>query len=149
METLQVRTLIEALVLVGQVYRNKDRSQPAEPIKKILGQLDGSEDMTLAEWVEARQSAPKSKAKTPAKLKKQDVDLDQVLEELQHAETQAGLRDAVARLSLSAAEWKSLARKLTGRSAKSGMAAREAVETHLSDRLLLDERVESVKRLFR
>jgi hypothetical protein len=147
MEALKIATLIEALALVGQVYRNKNGSQPAEPVKKILAQLNGAEDMTLAEWVEARRSKPKMTSKR-SKPKPEPADLDQVLSELQHARTQAALRDIVAGLSLAAAEWKALAKRLTGRSAKSGKAARETVETYLSDRLLLNERVESVKRQF-
>lgn len=149
MENLQVATLIEALALVGQVYRNKGGTQPAEAVKKLLAQFDGAEEMTLAEWAEAKRSKPKAASKRrPAKQKPKPVDLDQALAQLQSAQTQAALRDAVARLNLGAGEWKALAKQLTGRSGKSGKAGRDAVETHLSDRLLLDERVESVKRQF-
>lgn len=134
--------------MVGQVYRNKDGSQPAEAVKKLLALLGGAEEMTLAEWAEARRSTPKAAPKRQVKKKPEPANLDQVLAQLQRAETQVALRDAVARLALSAAEWQSLAKQLTGRSAKSGKAARETVETYLSDRLLLDERVESVNRQF-
>ena len=130
--------------MVGQVYRTKDGTQPAEPLRKVLQQLDGASGMTLAEWVAAKQSAPKPQAKKKAK----PVDLDEVLSRLEQAGTQAALNDAVARLSLSAADWKALAKKLTGKAGSSGKAAQEAVQTCLSDRLLLDERVESVKRQF-
>jgi hypothetical protein len=144
METLKVHTLIEALHLVGQVYRSKD-GKPAEPVRKVLQQLDGASEMTLAEWVAAKQApAPKRQAKKKA----EPIDLDEVLAGLELVSTQAALIDAVACLSLSAAEWKSLAKKLTGQAGKSGAAAREAVQTRLSDRLLLDERVESVKQQF-
>ncbi|MBX2806033.1 MAG: hypothetical protein KTR19_08680 [Hyphomicrobiales bacterium] len=148
MDTLKVRTLKEALVLVGHAYRTKDNSQPADPVRKILAQLEGSDDMTLAEWVEARKSRAGTRVNTSARPKKPAADLCQVLEDLQRMDGQAELRDAIARLSLGAADWKTLARKLTGRSTKSGAAAREAVETHLSDRLLIEERVSSVKQLF-
>ncbi len=134
---------------MGRIYRNKDGSQPADPIRKVIAQLDGAEEMTLAEWAEARRSKPKSKPAKPARRKPDAANLDQVLARLQHAETQAALGDSIARLALSAAEWKMLAKQLTGRSAKTGKAAREIVETFLSDRLLLDERIESVKRQFR
>ncbi len=60
METLKIATLIEALALVGQVYRNKDGSQPADAVKKILAQLDCAEEITLAEWAEAKRSKPKA-----------------------------------------------------------------------------------------
>jgi hypothetical protein len=149
METLKVHTLIEALAIVGQVYRNKDGSQPAEPIRKLLAQLDGAENLTLGEWAQARRSNPKSKPARQARPKPEAGNLDDVLAQLQQAGTHSALRDSIARLALSAAEWKALARQVTGHSAKTGKAARETVETHLSDRLLLDERVESVQRQFR
>jgi hypothetical protein len=135
--------------LVGRVYRNKDGSQPAEPVKKILAQLDGSDDLTLAEWAELKKSGQKSNAKRRGKPKRDVVAIDDVLEQLQRANTHEELRDRTACLTLDAAEWKALSKNLTGRSAKSGKAAREAVETYLSDKLLLNERVSSVKRLFR
>ena len=140
--------LIEALALVGQVYRTKDGSQPAEPVKKILAQLDGAEDMTLAEWAAAKRSEAKTAPKRQAKPKREAANLDEVLAALKSANTHAALRDSVARLTLSAVEWKALAKQLTGRSAKSGKVAREMVETCLSDQLLLNERVDSVKRQF-
>ena len=54
----------------------------------------------------------------------------------------------IGSLKLSAGEWQAVLKKLTGRSAKSGKAAQVLVETYFSDCLLLDERVESVKRQF-
>ena len=147
METLKVATLIEALRLVGQVYRGKD-GKPAEPVRKVLQQLDGASDMTLAEWAAARRSAKPSSPKRQAKKATEPVNLDQVLACLEHAGTQVALDEAMARLSMSAADWKALAKKLTGRAGNSGKLARDAVRMHLSDRLLLDERVESVKRQF-
>ncbi|MGF1621215.1 MAG: hypothetical protein ACFCUR_11435 [Rhodomicrobiaceae bacterium] len=149
METLKVATLIEALAFVGRIYSNKDGSQPAEPVRKVIAQLDGAEDLTLGEWAEARRSKVKSKPARQVKRKAEAASLDEVLAQLQQAGTHGALRDSIAHLALSAAEWKALARQVTGRSAKSGKAARETVETFLSDRLLLDERVESVKRQFR
>jgi hypothetical protein len=148
METLKVHTLIEALRLVGQVYRNKDGTQPADPLKKVLQQLDGASDMTLAEWVAAKQSAKPSAAKRQAKKKAEPADLDHVLSRLEQIDKQVALSDAIARLSLSAADWKRLAKNLTGAVATTAQAAREAVQTRLSDRLLMDERVDSVKRQF-
>jgi hypothetical protein len=148
METMKVATLIEALRLVGQGYRSKDGSQPAEPVKKILQQLETGQDMTLAEWVSARQSGNISSPKRRATKKPAPANLDEVLAGLEGAATQAALHEAITCLSLTAAEWKSLAKQLTGRAGSSGTAARIAVQTHLSDRLLLDERIASVKRQF-
>jgi hypothetical protein len=146
MEALRVATLIEALNLVGEVYRNKDGSLPADAVKKIVQQLDGAAEMTLAEWAAARQSRPKRAR--PAKPKPETLTAEEALTKLQRAETHEALRSAVASITLSAADWNTLSKRLTGRAGKNGKAAREAIETHLSDRLLLDERVESVKRQF-
>jgi hypothetical protein len=134
--------------LVGQVYRNKDGSEPAEAVKKVLQQLSGAADLTVAEWAEARTKKPKIAAKRPAKPKANAIAPEEALSGLERADTHAKLRDAVASLALSAGDWQALAKRLTGRSAKSGKAARETVETHFSDRLLLDERIEGVKRQF-
>lgn len=148
METLKVATLIEALHLVGRIYRNKDGSEPADAVKKVLQQLSGAADLTLAEWAEARTRKPATTAKRPAKPKAAAVSPDEVLSRLERADTQARLREAVASVTLSAGDWQALAKRLTGRPGKSGKAAREAIETHFSDRLLLDERIEGVKRQF-
>lgn len=71
-----------------------------------------------------------------------------VLEQLQTIRSQVMLHGAIARLALSAGEWKCLARALTGYSVTSVQDARETIETFLSDRLLLEERLEGVKRQF-
>jgi hypothetical protein len=158
METVNVAVLIEALNLVGQVYRNKNGSQPADAVKKILQQLDDAGEMTLTEWAEARQkkpkaapqknAKPKAAAKRKTKLKAETVTPEQALARLERAETQAALRETIATVTLSADQWKALAKSVIGRSADSGKAAREALETHFSNRLLLDERVEGVRRQF-
>jgi hypothetical protein len=149
METLKVATLIEALHLVGRIYRNKDGSEPADAVKKVLQQLSGAADLTLAEWAEARTRKPTTAAKRPAKPKAAAaVSPEEALSRLERADTQAKLREAVASVTLSAGDWQALAKRLTGRPGKSGKAAREAIETHFSDRLLLDERIEGVKRQF-
>lgn len=140
--------LVEALNLVGRVYRNKDGSQPADAVKKILQQLDGAGDMTLAEWVEARQNKPEVAAKRKAKPKAEAVTPEQALARLERAETQAALRETIASVTLSTDQWKALAKRVIGRSVRSGPAARDAIETYFSDRLLLDERIEGVKRQF-
>lgn len=158
METVNVAVLIEALNLVGQVYRNKNGSQPADAVKKILQQLDGAGEMTLAEWAEARQKKPKAEpqknakpkaaAKRKTKLKAEPVTPEQALARLERAETQAALRETIASVTLSADQWKALAKSVIGRSVRPGRPARNAIETYFSDRLLLDERIEGVKRQF-
>jgi hypothetical protein len=154
MDRLTVATLIAALHTVGQVYRNKDGSEPADAVKKLLQQFDGAEDMTLAEWVETRLSAPKKAASQnsgpprPETPSAETITADQALAKLEQAQTQAALREIIGSIALSADEWSVLAKRLTGMSARSGKAARNAVETYFSDKLLLDERVASVKRQF-
>jgi hypothetical protein len=145
---MKVATLIQALDLVGRIYRNKNGSQPADAVRKILQQLHGAADMTLAEWAEMKKTGLKRDAQRATKARNEEEQISLALTMLERAETQASLRTSVAGLKLSAGEWQALAKRLTGRSAKSGMAAREAVESHFSDRLLLNERIGSVKRQF-
>jgi hypothetical protein len=152
METLTVATLIAALNSIGQVYRNKDASQPADAVKKLLQQLDGAAEMTLTEWVEARRG-PKAAVKTAksrksAKPRAEEMSANQALARLERAETQADLRNAIVSIALSAADWKLLAKQVTGETGRSGKTARDILETHFSDKLLLNERVDSVKRQF-
>ena len=116
---------------------------------KILKQLDGAAGMTLAEWAEANEKKRKAAAKqqTEAPIGNTFVD-EEAVARIERAETQAQLRETIAALVLTAEQWQALAERLTGRSGNSGNAAREAVETHFSDRLLLQERIESVRRQF-
>ena len=148
METIKVATLIQALDLVGQVYRNKDGSGPADAIRKIQQRLGNSADITLAEWVETKQSKPKSSAKKGKETKVDEEKVGQALARLEEADTHTALSVAIAGLALTAGEWQALSKKLTGRPGRSGKAARELIERQLSDRLLLTDRVGSVKRLF-
>lgn len=111
-----------------------------------MQQLDGASEMTVADWVAEKQSGNAPSQKRPGRKKTDTVNLDEVLAKLEQQDTHAALDEAIIRLSLSASDWKALAKKLTGRTGNSGKQAREAVQTRLSDRLLLDERVESVKR---
>ncbi len=145
---MTVTALVQALDLLGQVYRNRDGSQPADAIRKIQRELEGAGDMTLAAWVAARQSAPKARRMKPAGGKAETTP-DEALSRLESADTQAALREAIAGITLRPDEWKVLGKRIMGLSAKSGKAARAAIETYFSDRLLLNERVESVKRRFR
>ena len=43
---MKIAVFIQALELVGRIYRNKDGSQPAEAVRKIRQQLEGASDMT-------------------------------------------------------------------------------------------------------
>ena len=145
---MKVAALLQALELIGRTYRNKDGSQPAEAVKKVMQQLQGASHMTLAEWAKAKQQ-PKAKAnKEVAKAQNSEEQLNQALKRLEEAETQAALCDLLAHLSLSAGGWQALQKRATGKAVRSGKAAREAIETYFSDRLLLHERIEGVKRQF-
>jgi hypothetical protein len=160
MDTIKVATIIEALDLIGAIYRNKDGSQPADAVKKIQQQLSGGLEMTLGEWAAARKAASNGRAargragkaagatRSRVHAKAAAVTAEEAAARLDGVATQAQLRETISGLGLTAPGWKELARRFTGRSAASGKAAREAIETHFSDRLLLDERVESVKRQF-
>lgn len=146
---MKISTLIQALDLIGQIYRNKTGSGPADAIRKVRQQLEGAGDATLAEWADAKRAPGKVAAKkTAAKAKPDGEQLAQAQRRLEQAASHTELAAAIAGLKLSAAAWQALARDLTGLSARSGKLAREAVERHFSDRLLLDARVESVKRTF-
>jgi hypothetical protein len=149
METIKVATVIEALNLIGRIYRNEDGSEPADAVTKILQQLDGAAGMTLAEWAEANEKKRKAAAKQQTEAPTGNTFVDEeAVARIERAETQAQLRETIAALVLTAEQWQALAERLTGRSGNSGNAAREAVETHFSDRLLLQERIESVRRQF-
>lgn len=144
---MKVTELIEALNLVGRVYRNRDGSKPADAITKVIQQLKGGQDLTLAEWVQESRTKPEPQTK-----KKPGVDtatIDEAILRLEQAETHADLHAEIGRLKLKAGEWKALAKKATGKSGSSGKAAKELTETHFSNLLLMQERMGSVKRLFR
>jgi hypothetical protein len=148
MENLTVAELIEALNFVGRVLRNKDGSKPADAITKIIKQLNPESNLTLARWaegIESRSNALAKKAQTPP------ADQDKVREamtRLENVRTQGALRAETGNIKLSPAEWRELAKKITGKPAKSGRAALAMVETYFSNRLLLQDRVESVERSF-
>jgi hypothetical protein len=148
MESMKVTALIQALELIGRIYRSKDGSRPAEAVRKVLQQFDGAADMTLAEWIEARQPKPSLAPRRAAKAGHDAERIDGALRRLDQASSQAALTATAAALDLTAGEWRALVRKLIGKSARSGKAAREMAEAHFSDRLLLQERLKGVKRLF-
>ncbi len=147
---MTIGALLRALDQVGQVYRNKDGSQPADALKKLVQQFQAvAADTTLAEWIEAKRSGTDGKPNRVARAKPDEHRVEQALAMLDEAGTQLGLSAAIAALKLSAGEWQALCQKLTGSRPGSGKAARGAVEMHFSDRLLLEERVRGVKRQFR
>lgn len=140
-----VRELIEALQLVGTVYRNRDGSKPADAVTKVIQQLKGYDELRLSQWAEH------AKKPKPSKRQAATIDtakIDDVLSSLESAETHSELHSEIGRLKLTASEWKALARKATGKSSKSGKDARDLTETHFSNLLLMSERVSSVKRMF-
>jgi hypothetical protein len=114
----------------------------------VLQQFDGAAELTLAEWAEARQSKPKPAPRRAAKAGDNTERIDGALTRLEQARSQTALVTTAKSLNLSAGEWQALARKVIGKSGKSGKAAREIALTHFSDQLLLQERVEGVKRQF-
>lgn len=132
--------------MVGTVYCNKDGSKPADAVVKVIQQLKGDSELSLGEWVE-RAKKPK-----PSKRKKISIDTVKIKDatsRLEEAETHSELRSVIQDLKLSAGEWKALAKAVTGKTGKSGKDARDLTETHFSNLLLMEERVSSVKRLFR
>ena len=157
---MRVADLIGALDLVGRVYRNSKGSGPADAVVKLIQQFEGAGDITLNEWVQDKQATPKRQTTKPRTSKKPTTSqepikrsvikqtADDVLPRLEHAETHNSLREAISQAKLSAAEWQKLAKQVTGNPVRSGPAAREAIETHISNRLLLLDRAGSVKRLF-
>ncbi len=144
---MQVGDLIRALSLVGKSYRNKADTGPADPIVKIIGRLNGHESLSVIDWVEKQGNLQKR----PTKTKKQsELDINErkvIASSLEHAESQHALTFHVNELNekLSAEDWKALARQISGKTQGSGKASREWIETHFSDRLLMKERVRSVK----
>ena len=146
---MTVSDLIKALDLVGQVYRSKDGTEPADAVRKILRQLGAAADVPLDAWVRQKQAEAKPRGhKSVAKPVTVASPLDAAISALERAQTQERLAQVAQGIRLSAGEWRNLARRLTGKPAKSGKAARQLVEAHFSDQLLLQERVESVRRQF-
>lgn len=142
-----VKELIAALKSVGESYRNKDGSKPADAITKIITQLEGFEQCTLEDW--KQRSKNKKNGRKPAGGTIDEAQLVTAQEALSETKSQVELREAIRTLDakLSAQEWKALGRRLIGKSYTSGKTARSAVETHFSDRILMSGRIESVKRI--
>lgn len=146
---MKISTLIQALDTIGRIYRSEDGSRPAEAVREVIGQLQGAEEMTLVAWVAMRAAqAERDTAGLAADPAVAQHKLDEAIAALEQARTQAALRARAAGLPLRAAEWQALAEQLTGWPATSEDEAREMIETHFSDRLLLEERIAGVKRDF-
>jgi hypothetical protein len=64
------------------------------------------------------------------------------------AATQRDLEREIANAKMTAPEWIALAKEVTGVSCRSGRIARDTVHTHYSDMLLLNERVNQVRKSF-
>jgi hypothetical protein len=146
MEHLKVAELIEALNLVGRVIRSKGGSKPLAAITTIVAQLDHAPGETLGEWAVATRARPK--AKKSAKPKPPAETVEAASARLEGADTQHRLHEEIGRTRLSAADWKKMSKMLTGKSGGGADDARDRVETHLSNRLLLDDRVQGARRLF-
>jgi hypothetical protein len=143
MASMKISTLIQALDTIGLIYRSDDRRQPAEAVQKLIQQLEGSEEMTLAEWVAVKAPAAALAQPTIAQDK-----IDEAISALEMARTQAALSARTAGLRLTPDEWRVLANQVTGWSPESVEEARELVEMHFSDRLLLEERIAFVRQQF-
>lgn len=148
MEQMKVSELIEALTLVGDGYRNKAGSKPADAVVKLIEQLRGAEDLSLREWVKSRLDKPLKVSKKLNSTIEND-EMNSLANALSRLESHAAIDSFLASLSLSAPSWRMLAKYVTGKGAPTGIAAKQAIEAHYSNRLLATERVESVKRQFR
>jgi hypothetical protein len=131
---------------VGTVYRNRDGSKPADAVVKVIQQLTGENELSLDEWVEQARKPKPSKRKSAST---DTVKIKDAISRLEEAGTHSELRSVIQSLKLSAGEWKALAKTVTGKTGKSGKDAKDLAETHFSNLLLMEERVSSVKRLFR
>jgi hypothetical protein len=148
-------------ILEEMAIRNEDaptiaamairRGATPEQIEQLRGVIQQASPELATVFDELVASLPKprqTKARKPAAPVSEAG--RNVISRLEGIDKQAELSSAVEQLgpTLKAGEWKSVAYEVTGRNFPSGKQARQAVLDRLSDRLLMDERVEGVKRLF-
>lgn len=149
---MQVQEFIEALDLIGQIYRSSNGKKPADAIAKLKAQLAGSEVLTVAEWVSLRSpGAANGEARTPPPPAPEGEDLEVILQELEQAANSRSSEAAFQKLealSLTTDEWKKLAKLAAVRGAKSGKAAKDGLRNHLANRVQLHNRRESVAQIF-
>lgn len=131
---------------MGRVIRSKDGSKPIAAIATIIVQLDHAPGETLGEWTVATRT--RLNAKKSAKPKPPAETVEGALARLEDADTQHRLREEIGRTALNAPGWKAMSKRLTGKAGSSLSDARDKVETHLSNSLLLDDRVRGARRLF-
>jgi hypothetical protein len=148
-------------ILEEMAIRNEDaptiaamairRGATPEQIEQLRGVIQQASPELATVFDELVASLPKPRQ---AKARKPAAPVSEagrnVISRLEGIGKQAELRSAVEQLgpTLKADEWKSVAYEVTGRNFPSGKQARQAVLDRLSDRLLMDERVEGIKRLF-
>ncbi|SRR5258708_7229303 len=140
-----VQDFLKALDLIGQVYRNGDGSKPADAIMKLKAQLAGAENLTLSAWASLRTSVGNG-GNTPA-----PDELDAILKDLEDAADNTQTVSAFEKLDaliLRAEEWRKLAKLATGRSIKSGRAAKDELRSHLANKVQLHNRRDSITRLY-
>ncbi|MBJ7534456.1 hypothetical protein JDN40_10105 [Rhodomicrobium vannielii ATCC 17100] len=158
MSELTVGELIQALTLVGQHYRGKN-DQPADPVKKLLAQLQGYDNLSLSEWANAKtikktkkitRKINENKVIKPKSSSVDDADIQQIRKILESEASQEALQNTIKGLEkrFGAETWKAAGRIITGRYAGTGKLAREQLETYFRDAILLQERVESVNRIY-
>lgn len=151
---MKIRTLMQALDFIGRTCHSAGNAASAEAVVRLLRQADGVGDLTLAEWAKKHAAAASlqtptlPKARKRAKATVDEAKIARARVALERCRTQGALSTAIGDLGLTAPEWRSFAKTLTGRTVTSGRAARDCVEAHFSDGLLLRERLMGVKRLF-
>ncbi len=146
---MQVLELLQALDLVGQVCRSNNGKKPADAVLKIKAQLVGFEHLQLADWVELR-AGQANGARQPAQATVPQ-ELGAILEDLEKVAEDSSTEPVFKKLealTLSADNWKKLAKLATGLKPQSGRAAKDTLRSYLANRVQLHNRRESIDRVF-
>lgn len=147
LESIAIRNEDAPTIAAMAIRRGLNDEQIAQ-VRELIAQqspeLAAGFDELIASLPKQRQSRARKPAAPVSKAGRN------VISRLESIGKQAELRSAVDELAptLKADEWKSVAYEVTRRNFQSGKQAREAVLQRMSDKLLMDERVEGVKRLF-
>lgn len=139
---MQLSELIKALDLVGTVYRNKNKSQPAEPINKLKKLFQGYEEFTINDWI-AKNKEAKPKSKSDQLTSDEQNKINQLKELLKSGKFKDGL-NMVQQSTLSAKLLKVITKEFTGRLPKNRGDAVSTLTTEILGRERLAERREQV-----
>ncbi len=142
---MQVSDVIKVLYLVGEGYRSKDGTKPADAIEKIISQFKGAENLTIEAWIASRQK----RKRLPDETK--DENLGDLLLRLERSTSTGNFEQAFQQLdnlSLSASQLKNLAKLVTGKGPRSKDAAIIALKTHLASCAQSQDRKLSVIKAF-